>query len=90
MQRAIGIIFVMVFVLIYSSSVLATDVQLITTDQLNSSLNNSDIVVLDARGSWDWVKTDDKIFKAIRVDPGNVNAWANNFDKGKTIVLYCA
>ena len=73
-----------------TTSVTAADVKRMTTDQLKSMLNNPDVVILDVRGSWDWVKTDDKITGADRVDPGSASVWAKDYDKGKTIVLYCA
>ncbi len=80
----------LIAILFCSTSNAAAEFQLMTTDQLKSSLNNPDVVILDARGSWDWVKTDDKIVGADRVDPGSASVWAKDYDKGKTIVLYCA
>ncbi len=76
--------------LLLSTPAQATDVKLMTADQLKSRLDDANVVILDARGAWDWVKTDDKIVGAQRVDPGAANEWAADYDRNKTIVLYCA
>ena len=90
MQKALKTLLAGILIFGFTLSIASADGQLMTTDQLKSNLGSSDIVILDARGPWGWVKTDDKISGAIRVDPSNVNAWAGDFDKTKTIVLYCA
>lgn len=84
------IILLLLLAVTLPSLALAAGVQIMTTDQLKSNLNDTDTVILDARGPWDYVKTDDKIAGAFRIDPANVNAWADSYDRGKTIVLYCA
>ena len=90
MQKILAALLSTVFFFVLTVSAMGADVQLMTTDQLKKRLNDSNVVILDARGSWDWVKTEDKISGAIRTDPANLNKWINNFDKDKSIVLYCA
>jgi rhodanese-related sulfurtransferase len=60
-----------------------------STDDLNSRLGAADLVVLDVRGSWDWVDAKGKIAGSVRVEPGSVNQWAGDYDREKIIVLYC-
>ena len=90
MQKALKTLLAGILIFGFTLSIASADGQLMTTDQLKSNLGSSDIVILDARGSWDWAKTDDKITGAKRVDPGSVSVWAQELDKGKTIVVYCA
>lgn len=85
-RRTLTILVLLLLTPLYASA----DGRLMTTDQLKSKLGNSDIVILDARGSWDWVKANDKISGAKRVDPGSVSIWAKDLEKEKTIVVYCA
>jgi rhodanese-related sulfurtransferase len=61
-----------------------------STDELKSRLGEPGLVVLDARGSWDWDGATEKIAGSVRVDPAAVEQWAGNYDKEKTIVVYCA
>lgn len=90
MQKIFTLFLSTLFFISLTFSAMGADVQLMTTEQLNKSLNDPNVVILDARGAWDWVKTEDKIASATRVDPANLNSWISNYDKKKTIVLYCA
>ena len=79
-----------VLLLVTSLTVSAASVPLISTDELKSRLSEADLIVLDVRGSWDLVKSDNKIAGSERVEPGGAKQWAKNYPKEKTIVLYCA
>ena len=79
-----------VLLLVMSLTVGAASVPLISTDELKSRLGDADLVVLDVRGSWDLVKSDNKIAGSERVEPGAAKQWAKNYPKEKMIVLYCA
>ena len=78
--------------LIFSAgvTVFALDVPRMSAGELNSRLGDSDVVVLDVRGSWDWGPAESKIAGAERVDPRAVGQWLDRYPKEKTIVLYCA
>lgn len=79
-----------VLLLSMSLTASAASVPLMSTDELKSRLGDADLVVLDVRGSWDLVKSDNKIAGSERVKPGGVNQWVINYPKDKEIVLYCA
>jgi rhodanese-related sulfurtransferase len=61
-----------------------------TKEELKAMLDSSDLVVLDVRTERDWAGSEQKIKGALREDPGKIDDWAAKFDKGETIVLYCA
>ena len=61
----------------------------ITKEELKSMLGNSDVTIIDVRLDIDWEKSASKIKGAAREDPeGDVQAWAEKYSKGKTIVFY--
>ena len=62
----------------------------ISTEQLNNTIDDLGLVLLDVRTKKDWEKSDRKIVGAIRVDPDDVESWAGIYSKNKKIVLYCA
>ena len=66
------------------------DAPRMTKDELKAMLGNPDLVIIDVRWGKDWTESDSKIKGAVREDPEAVESWANNYLKGKTIVLYCA
>lgn len=78
------------FLLVASFSVMAASVPRMTTDELKAHLGDTDYIVLDVRAGRDWNGSSEKVLGAERVDPGNVDQWANNYDREKTLVLYCA
>ena len=79
-----------IFLLAMSLTASAASVPRMSTDELKSKLGDADLVVLDARGNWDWVKSEEQIPGSDRVSPGGASQWAVNYPKEKTIVLYCA
>jgi len=62
----------------------------ITIDALKSRLGDPSLVIIDVRSSGDWNASSIKISGAIREIAANAKKWASKYDKGKTIVLYCA
>ena len=80
------------FLMVFGSASLAVgaDVGIMSKDELKPMLGNEDVVVLDVRAGRDWSSSEFKIKGAERVEPGKVSSWAGNYDKNKTIVLYCA
>lgn len=68
----------------------ADEVGRISTEQLNSIIEDPDLVLLDVRIERDWEESDKKISGAVRVDHENVESWAGNYAKDQKIVLYCA
>jgi rhodanese-related sulfurtransferase len=68
----------------------AESVPRMSTDELKSRLGEPGLVVLDSRSGRDWDSSAAKILGAVRGDPANVEHWAGNYDRGKTLVVYCA
>lgn len=68
----------------------ADPVPRMSADELKSHLGEDAPLILDVRANWDWAGSNDKIVGAERVDPGDVGQWADNYVKGKVIVLYCS
>jgi rhodanese-related sulfurtransferase len=62
----------------------------ITKEELLKILDNPDLVILDVRLGKDWNASEFKIKGAVRRDPLNIDKWANEIPKDKTIVFYCA
>lgn len=80
------------FIFLFGSAVssFAVNVDTMDIDELKSMLDSENTVVLDVRAGRDWSSSEFKIKGAIREDPGDVDGWAGNYAKDKTIVLYCA
>lgn len=85
-------VLIIVFFLLFGSVAtgFAGNVDTMNKDELKSMLGSNDIVVLDVRAGRDWSSSEFKIKGAVREDPGDVSAWAANYGKDKTVVLYCA
>lgn len=65
-------------------------VPLMSKEELKSILALPDLVLIDVRQQGDWSGSDGKITGAIREDPRDFPAWQAKYQKGKTLVLYCA
>lgn len=62
----------------------------ISKDELRAALDNPDLIVVDDRSGRDWTSSEYKIKGALRVAPGEEEAWAARYPKDKMIVFYCA
>lgn len=83
---------VLIFLAMTAGAVFSADVKDVprmSKDELRAQLNNPDVVVIDVRSGQDWKSSEFKIKGAKRENPDNVS-WAGKYQKGKTIVLYCA
>lgn len=67
----------------------ASDVPKISKEELNSMLNNPDLIIIDVRRERDWKSSSLKIRGATWEDFLDVDIWAQRYPKNKTIVLYC-
>jgi len=72
------------------SLAVSADVPKMTKDELRTSIEKGDVIVLDVRSGRDWKSSEFMIHKAVREDPGQVSSWAGKYAKDKTIVVYCA
>jgi rhodanese-related sulfurtransferase len=68
----------------------AQEAKRMTKEELKAMLDSPDLVVVDVRTGRDWTGSEKKIKGALREDPGKLDEWAGKYDKGKTIVFYCA
>jgi len=79
-----------VFLFASCCAAMADSVPRMTVDELNEHLGKADYLVLDARSGGDWANSNVKVSGAERVDPRSVDQWVDNYDREKTVVLYCA
>ena len=68
----------------------AQEVPRITKEALKAMLDSPDLVLLDVRSPGDYASSSTKITGAVREDPRLAPSWKDKYDKGKTLVLYCA
>jgi rhodanese-related sulfurtransferase len=62
--------------------------QSITKEQLKSMIGNPDVIILDVRPEQQWRAGELKIRGAMHENPIEVESWAHNYPKDKTLVLY--
>jgi len=89
-KRFIGILFVILGMGMYVTSVMSADAPRMTKDELKALLGSPDLIIIDVRLGGDWKESDLKIKGAVREEPRDVESWANKYSKDKTLVLYCA
>ncbi|MCF8143313.1 MAG: hypothetical protein K9N21_05275 [Deltaproteobacteria bacterium] len=68
----------------------ADDVKRISKEALKAMLGKPELILLDVRIGKDWNASEHKVQGALREDPQSVDAWADKYDKEKTVVIYCA
>lgn len=85
----IGVLFVVTFAML-SGLAVADSVPLMTKEELKPLLGDDDTFILDVRAGRDWKSSEFKITGAKRVAPAPNNQWADQFNKDKTYVFYCA
>jgi hypothetical protein len=79
-----------VFLCAVSPALSASDVPRMDKDELRALLDNPDVVILDARTSSDWNKSENKIKGAHRLDQRNAESVETMYPKEMTIVVYCS
>lgn len=65
----------------------------ITVDQLKSMLESPEtgnLIIVDVRISSSWTRSDTKIVGAFRGDPDQIDAWASQLPRERTLVFYCS
>lgn len=88
MKRIIVVLTLLISFLV--SPVIAADVSKMDKEELKKHLGSADLIVLDVRTGNDWTSSDHKIVGAVRENPKHVDNWIDNYDKSKTVVLYCS
>ncbi len=89
-SRLAVIIAWIVFFCVAPPALRANDVPRMDKDELKALLDNPDVVILDARTSSDWNKSENKIKGAHRLDQSNAGSVETMYPKEKTIVVYCS
>jgi hypothetical protein len=84
------IIACIVFFCIVPPQLSADDAPRMDKDELKALLDNPDVVILDARTSSDWNKSESKIKGAHRLEQSNAESVETMYPKEKTIVVYCS
>ena len=85
----ISVLFIITFSML-SGFAVADTIPLMTKEELKTRLGDDDISILDVRAGRDWKSSEFKITGAQRVEPAASNQWADQFNKDKTYVFYCA
>ncbi len=81
---------VMVAVITASQEIWAKEIPRMTKEEAREMMDNPDVIFLDVRSGSDWRASDIKISGAVHEDPANLKDWIDNYDVGKTYILYCA
>lgn len=68
----------------------AGSVEKMDRDELKAMLGSSDLVIFDVRTGRDWSASEFKIKGAQRLDKNGHAAAMQGYEKGKTLVFYCA
>lgn len=68
----------------------STDVPRMTKEALKARLGDPELLLFDLRRGRDWIDSDHKIEGAIRQEDKPYLAWAIQYPKDRTLVLYCA
>jgi rhodanese-related sulfurtransferase len=61
-----------------------------TKEELKARLDDSSLVIVDARSSRNWDASDRKIKGAVRVEPRDASKLPEAYSKDQTLVFYCA
>jgi len=69
---------------------LASNVSLMSKEELKAQLNSGTLVILDVRSGRDWSSSEFKITGAVRAPGNEIAEWSKNYKKDQTLVLYCA
>lgn len=88
MKNIAFIIFSIVFLTL--APVQAANVPLTTIEQLNTSIEDKSIIVLDVRSASDWSSSKYKIKGAVRAPAKDFGIWSEQYPKDTKLVLYCA
>jgi rhodanese-related sulfurtransferase len=66
------------------------NVSRMTKEELKARLDDSSLVIVDARSSRNWDASDRKIKGAVRVEPRDASKLPEAYSQDQTLVFYCA
>jgi rhodanese-related sulfurtransferase len=91
LKKVVALAVCLFFLLIsFPQGFAASDIQLISKEDLKKMLDDPAVAVIDVRVERAWKSADTKIKGAAWEDPTDVGAWAKKYSKEKTLVLYCS
>ncbi len=67
-----------------------SEVPRMSREELKAMLGDPSVAVIDVRKDDDWNSSHTKVKGAVRESADKVSAWASNYPKDRTLVLYCA
>ena len=85
----VAIVFIFSMTAVSWTAMKGAEVERITKESLKEMLDDPMLVIMDVRVKSHWESSKRKIKGAIREDPKDVEAWMNQYDRDKTLVLYC-
>jgi len=83
-------LFCLTFILIFVAKLFAAEVPRISKEELQTMLDNPEVLIIDVRLSGDLADSNSKIRGAVCEDPRHVDSWMDKYPKDKTLVFYCA
>ena len=86
-KAKVGIIVIGLLIL-FAIQTSASELSMISINQLKLILDNQKVIIIDVRGTEDWQSSDVKIKGAVRRAPQNYESWAGDLPKDKALVLY--
>ncbi len=89
-RLTIPAVFLSVGMTMFTTFALSKDVPMMTTDELESLLDNPELIVIDVRYDKHWIPSDSKMKGAVRERDSNVRSWTNRYPKDKLLGVYCA
>ena len=91
MRKGIMVFIIFVFTIgFFTTFAMSNNVPRMTKEELKAVMDNPDVVIIDVRFEKHWSGSDRMIKGAIRENYDDVKAWADKYEKDKTLVLYCA
>lgn len=88
-SRILSMMIILVLFMMPAIIAQADEVPRMTKEELKNLLGSSDLVIIDVRRVQDWNASEFKIKGSVRPDEQGIG-WAKDYDKDKTMVLYCA
>jgi hypothetical protein len=67
----------------------ADDIAMITKEEVQKIIGQSDVTLIDVRYEKNWEKSDMKIAGAVREHPNEIGSWVGEYAKDHKLVLYC-
>ena len=64
------------------------EVPVLSVHQVKKMLHNSDVIIIDVRRHRNWWRSTQKILTSVRENPSEVEQWALNYPKDKSLVFY--